>query len=960
MKRWLGALLQLPLSFEAAPDPGAFLARGAGAEIELRCAALDVAWPGGPERVRIAFAGARPEARLAPSGPAAAHASYLIGRDPAEWRRKVPRYARLTCAELRPGVDLVFHGSGDQLEFDLALGDAAALAGVQLEVTGAETQTLTPDGDLALRAGAHELRLRHPVSYQDIAGERRAVESRFVQGESGRFGFALGAHAPQQPLVVDPVLELSSYAGGKRFDSVRAVAVDDAGFVVVAGSSDSNDFPTTAGAFQPEYAGSNDDFDRGDAFVMLLAPGAASVVWATYFGGRDADEATGVALAPGGDIVLVGSSWSKDLPITPGAFQPERGKDVFDAYVARLTPAGDDLVYATYLGGKDADRALDVAVDAAGAATLVGYTYSNDFPVTPGAFQTRRNGTQDAFVSRLAADGGSLLWSSYLGGKNSSAAYGVALAPGGGAVVVGGTLSSKFPTSEGAFQPEYANDGDAFVTRFASNGAALRWSTFLGGNRDKFFAFDLAHDVALDAGENVYVVGETLSKNFPVTLDAFDTSCGKNGACSARDAFAAKLSPDGCSLLYGSYLGEDDSDSARGVAVDERGHAHVTGFTRDNQFPLTPDAFQSDKGGGADAFLSEFGAGGARLVYSSYLGGNNDDVGNAVALGGALRVHLGGSAGGNDFPLAGTAFQTEYQGSTDGFVSVFSAVPAIEPALVASLVTVPNPAVVDSPVTTALTVRNAGSAAAAGVSASLDLSPALAFGSATPSQGSCSFAAPVLSCALGALAPSAEASVTVVVTPVASGFLAQSAELSAAGADTVRAAACVSADAHDLTISALKAPKSLRLASGSPATTEVSVEVQNRSSHAERIEDLGTLTALVALAVTPTGAGCPAAAVALDPGSAKKLPLELAPKKKLKLNFTVTISCALTDYRCEASVDHGALDGLPDSHPGDDVCPRGPGGVDPNPDGSISDKGCGAKGPDGSLGADVVIDVVSD
>jgi hypothetical protein len=192
--------------------------------------------------------------------------------------------------------------------------------------------------------------------------------------------------------------------------------------------------------------------------------------------------------------------------------------------------------------------------------------------------------------------------------------------------------------------------------------------------------------------------------------------------------------------------------------------------------------------------------------------------------------------------------------------------------------------------------------------------------------------------------------------------LSQFAEASAAGADTVQAAVCVAAQAHDFAITALKAPKSLRVATGVPSTAKITVELQNRSSHSEVIDDLAQLGDLVALAVMPSGPGCGAAPVALDPNSAKKLPIELASKKKLKVTFNATISCSATDYVVDAAVDHSALDGLPDSHPADDVCPRGalPGGVDPNPDGSVKDKGCGAKLPDGTLGADVVIDVEPD
>jgi len=910
--------LSLPLAFEPAPEPGHFLARQGDARIEVACDGIEVAWAENEPRLRIGFAGVSPAAASVPSEPQPGRVHYLVGSDPSRWRRNLPLHARVTCAGIRPGLDLAVYGREGRIEFDVIAAPGADPGALELAVEGAEQQTLEPDGDLALRAGARQLVLRRPVAHQEASGARRPVESRFAARGPGRFGFTVGAHDASATLVIDPVLELSTYAGGNRLDTARAVAVAEDGSVLVAGGSESNDFPATTGAFQEEYAGANDEFERGDAFVMKLAPGGTSLVWATYLGGKDPDAASGVALGPGGDVFVSGTTWSKDFPISPGAFQTERGKNYYDAFVARLGPDGDTLEYSTFLGGKDPDAAAAIAVDGAGNATVAGNTYSKDFPVTAGALQTERDGRQDAFVARVAPDGAALLWSTYLGGEEFEFASGVALGADGGAVVVGGTGSNQFPVTAGALQPKYASDGDGFVSRLSADGTMLVWSTFLGGKDGNPFAYDFASGVALDVYESVYVVGETLSRDLPVRPDAFDPECGKNDNCQFLDAYAAKLSADGCAVLYATYLGESDSEGARGVAVDARGHTHVSGYTYDNQFPVTLDAFQSEKSGGADAFLSELGPQGRDLLYSTYLGDGDDDAGNAVALGGSLRTHLVGSAGGNDFPIVGPAFQTDFGGETDAFVAVFGGTPAVEPALLASLAT-PSPAAVGATSTGTLRVRNAGSAAAANVAASVTLDPALDFDSATPSQGMCAFVAPVLSCALGALAPGAEATVDFGATPTAAGVLPSTAVVSGDAAESVSAAACLLAQVNDLAVLSLKAPKSVKVPAGGSVTAKVTVEVENLGNHTERIADLAMLGDLVTLDVTPIGVGCDPAVVALDPKSGKKLPLELEPAKKLKVTFTATIDCADTDYLAEARVDHTAIDGTPDSVPGNDT-----------------------------------------
>jgi hypothetical protein len=913
MTKWLRALsafpLSLPLAFEPAPQSDRFVARQGGARIEIACDGLTVSWSG-RDAVALRFAGASAAARPVASEPQRGQVNYLIGRDASRWRRGLPLHGRVTCAGLHPGLDLAVHGREGRVEFDVIAAPGADLAAFELAAPGA---TLEPDGDLALRAGERRIVVRAPVAYQDLAGERRAVESRFAPRGDGRFGFAVGAHDPETELVVDPVLELSTYAGGNRLDTARAVTVDVDGSVLVVGTSESNGFPTTDGAFQEEYGGSNGDFDRGDAFVMKLAPGGTALVWATYLGGNEPDAAEDVAVGPDGDVFVVGGTWSHDFPVQ-SALQPERGKNTFDAFAARLGPDGDMLVYSTYLGGRDEDFANGVAVGPGNQATVVGYTFSKDFHVTPGALQPEREGSQDAFVTRLAPGGNALVWSTYLGEKDADIGEDVALGADGAAVVAGLTQSKKFPTTPGAFQEEYQEDGDAFVSRLAPDGASLVWSTFFGGDSSPIFAVDAADSLALDAFESVYVAGVTLSRDLPLSPDAFDDHCDDD--CADTDAFAAKFSADGCSLLYGTYLGGADDDAARALSVDPRGHAHVTGFTESGSFPTTPDAHQTNKRSGPDAFVTELAAGGDALVYSTFFGTGGGDGGNGVAAAGALRTHVVGSAAGG-LDIVGPAFQPGYEGNTDGFVAVFGGTPAALPALLASLA-LPGPVAAAGPFTGTLRVRNAGTAAAVNVAASLSFDATLAVDTATPSQGSCMVAAPTVTCTLGALAAGAEAEIDLAGDATLEGVLAASANVTADAAAAARAGACVVALRHDLAVTSLKTPKSVKVSSDEPTTKSITVQVENFSNHSEHIADLTTLADLVTLDVAPTGGACAPAGVALDPKLEEKLPLAIDSGKKLKVKFEATFDCSDTDFTATGSVDHTAL-GLPDADPSNDA-----------------------------------------
>ena len=251
MKHLLRALsafpLSLPLAFEPAPEAGRFLARQGDARVEVACDAIEVAWGAREPRVRIGFAGADAGVLAVPSEPQPGRVHYLIGSDATQWRRNLPLHGRLTCSGIRPGLDLAVYGRDGRIEFDVIAAPGADLGALELAIVGADERTLEPDGDLALRAGARQLVLRAPVAYQELGGVRRAVESRFAARGPARFGFAVGPHDPNAPLVIDPVLELSTYAGGNRLDTARAVAVAADGSVLVAGTQRVERLPDHAG-----------------------------------------------------------------------------------------------------------------------------------------------------------------------------------------------------------------------------------------------------------------------------------------------------------------------------------------------------------------------------------------------------------------------------------------------------------------------------------------------------------------------------------------------------------------------------------------------------------------------------------------------------------------------------------------------------------------------------------------
>jgi hypothetical protein len=399
----------------------------------------------------------------------------------------------------------------------------------------------------------------------------------------------------------------STFLGGGNFEWGRAIAIDAAGNAYVAGQTKSSNFPTTSNAFDRSF---NVDtcprcgIDQYDAFVTKLNASGSALVYSTFLGGFDLDDALAIAVDGSGNAYIGGETGSNNFPTTAGAFDRTRN-GAFDAFVTKLNAAGSAVVYSTYLGGLEVEFPTGAAVDGSGSAYVAGVTRSADFPATPGAFDTTHNGLFDVFVTKLNATGSALEYSTFIGGSDFDDAGGLAIDAGRNVYVAGGTSSLDYPTTVGAFDRTNAG-GDAFVTKLNSTGTALVYSTFVGGATGS----SGASDVIVDASGNAWIAGTTTSADFPTTAGtAFDTTI--NGGA---DAFLAQLDAGGAALLHGTFLGGRDTDSATDLAFDPGGNVIVAGETMSTDFPTTAGAFDRVWNGDplifwADAFITKFAVG---------------------------------------------------------------------------------------------------------------------------------------------------------------------------------------------------------------------------------------------------------------------------------------------------------------------------------------------------------------
>ncbi|MBI4873556.1 MAG: SBBP repeat-containing protein, partial [Acidobacteria bacterium] len=629
-----------------------FVARAANYAAHLSAGGkVDYRLPSGGARppVRMTIPGGRPDAAPAPEMRVPSWTHYYQGSAPFLRGLEIPHYAQVRYAAIYPGIDLVCRGQAGAMELAFELSPGGDLGQIALRFHGVKQARVDREGALLLRGAAGVLRFRPPVAYQpgpDGAGA--AVRARYrVTGEEVRF--AVSGHDPRRPLVIDPVLDYSSYFGGSGFDAANGIAVDASGNVYITGETASSDFPVPAGG----KAGTR---RNRDAFVTKINSAGSAVLYTTIVSGSGNDAGKAVAVDAQGQAYVAGVAGGDGFPATQGALRtsPAGGGDGF---LARLDSSGK-LVFSTYLGASGADYATGVALSSDGSVFVSGYTNSVKFPTTAGAPQSvYAGGGYDAFLLKTSADGKTLLSSTLLGGSDTDLAAAVAADGLGGACLAGYTASRNLAVRN-AVQSSPGGGGDALVACLNASGTAWNFVTYLGGA-----SFDQAQGLARGSDGSLYVTGATSSGDFPVSSGAY-----KPASRGGYDVFVTKLASSGSSILYSALAGGTGSDTGMTIAVDASGRAWTGGYTQSSNFPSL-NGWQSGFGGATDGFVFALGSQGTALESSGFLGGAGDDRVLSLALGSSGAVWVTGQTSSTSFPAKGAPVQTMAKASYNAFLS---------------------------------------------------------------------------------------------------------------------------------------------------------------------------------------------------------------------------------------------------------------------------------------------------
>lgn len=588
--------------------------------------------------------------------------NYFFGNDASKWISDARSYEKVIYKDVWPGIDIIYYFKGQSLKYDIIVGEYSDPALISFNLDGHKDLEIL-DKELGISL-SDEISISDNdlVAFYDD-GELASIQFKKT-GESS-YGFDVQKTRGRK-LTIDPVLfSKSTYLGGSAGEMTSDVVVDQNNDIIVLGGTNSNDFPNTTGAFQNSFAGAF------DIVVTKFNSDLSDIIFSTYIGDWSSDIPRAVDVDENGDIYVTGSTYSWYFPTTNGSFQEDDPSPSFpDAFVLKLAAQGNDLIYSTYVGGTGSDGAeaikvqnglayvtgnalsydfptvgfpvmdahgtvfffimnengsnllhsvfwggwsnefgYSIAIDINGDVIIGGVTYSQDFPVTPGAYQTTVNDMANGFIIKYQLSSNTTIFSTYIGGDAGDNVNCVfvdenAVIYFAGTTAQPGATSQPFPTTPGAYDTSLNGTKDAYIAKMDPFGTTLVYSTFIGGEGDEG-----SGEISVDAKGNVIFTGSIDSElNFSVTPDAYDSSYNDEG-----DSFLLILDQGGSRLIYATFLGGNASDSADACFLTNDNEIILSGTTASLDFPVTNGSFQTENKGNGDLFVTKFSN--ANIIY---------------------------------------------------------------------------------------------------------------------------------------------------------------------------------------------------------------------------------------------------------------------------------------------------------------------------------------------------------
>jgi len=607
-------------------------------------------------KIRQRFLHANPSPEVTGEKKVPWNTNYLTGNDRKQWKTTIPNYEKVRIKNIYDGIDLICYGNKNRLKYDYVIQPGSNPEQILITYASNSKEkiklSVNRQGELEINTSNGKVIERKPYAYQLIDGDKAEIDAGYeiVNPDKNIYRFAVAQYNKAYPLIIDPEIIFSTYIGGSGIDRSSVITVDKSCNVYIAGDTESPDFPVTPDTIGETYNGNK------DIFVCKVNKNGTELEYCTIIGGKNKEVGNCIAVDSSGCVFLSGSTHSPDFPVTSGAFDTdfknseevyickinpdgtglefstflsgsgtERAQDLkiddngtvyvagytksndfpvtegtlhtdmvegSNVFIAQINRTGTVLLKSAVFGGRGNDEIRDIIVDTQNNIYVAGFTMSNDFPLTHGAYDDTFNGKIDIFVCKFDSSLKKMEYSTYFGGDKNDEGGFITTDRSGNVYITGKTNSRNFPSTTG--EKYNGGDFDIFTAKLNEKGSGLLFSTYIGGIGD-----DQAMDIEMDQTGNVFIVGITNSINYPVTSTTYDNSFNSGD----YDIILTVIDSSHAGILYSSFLGGSGSDIPRSVVLDERNNVYITGQTSSPDFPVSSDCFDDTFNGEEDAFV---------------------------------------------------------------------------------------------------------------------------------------------------------------------------------------------------------------------------------------------------------------------------------------------------------------------------------------------------------------------
>lgn len=574
--------------------------------------------------------------------------NFFNGDDPSKWKSHVPVFDSIRFENIYDGIDLIYYVKGMEIEYDFIVSPGADPSQIAIEYEGAKTVRIDKAGNLVLETEWGEIVESKPIVYQVTDSNIQFVESSFDLIALNRVGIKIhDKFDSSSPLIIDPVLTYSTYFGGGMNEYSLGIDLDSEGNILISGIT-ARLFPTFK-ALDSTYNGSI------DVFITKISESGQELLFSTYLGGTYNDWGFDIKVDDSDNIFVAGLTESSNFPIIRGYDSLfSHGKK--DGFLVKLTPECDSIIYSTYIGGSELDWVNGLDVDKSGYAYVAGVTNSPDLYFLT-AYNRQFTGILDAFLIKVSPDGLAPVFGTYLGSSSGDAAFDVVVDNKGNAFLCGSAGASDFPITNSEYLGYQGDYSDVFVAQISTKDSDLVYSIRIGGGGE-----DEGLDIDLDSYGNACVAGRAFGWGFPM-INAFDSSYNLGG-----DLFAAKFEFGTGKPLFSTYLGGRSWEDCYATVVDKDNRMWIAGSTWSDNYP-TSNAYDESFGGEMDIFLSCLSSTGNDLLFSTYLGGIEDDDAYALATDSKMNIYITGRSNSPDFPTVNPLQSRNV--ATDAIIAIF-------------------------------------------------------------------------------------------------------------------------------------------------------------------------------------------------------------------------------------------------------------------------------------------------